>query len=90
MRDGSVDVFEDWQPDVCLCAFWWERNQRWATFGERPEAATLGWRCPAHGVVTANGAGGFGCRWPRVASRPEPVRRERRQPAQLVLFEDVA
>ena len=72
----TQDVFEDWQPDVCLCRFWWERDERWARYGERVEALTLGWWCPEHGTVVADANGGFSCPWPRVVAQPVPKRRD--------------
>lgn len=81
------DVFEEWQPDECLCRHWWERNQRWQRFGDQPDAVSLGWWCPVHGAVPSNVDGGFSCRWPRVAATaPKPLPMTRRQPVQAALL----
>lgn len=85
MRETTHDRWEDWSQDECLCVFWWERNQRWAWYGERIEALSLGWWCPVHGTVVANVDGSFTCPWPRVEAKPVPKRRDGRV-TQMGLF----
>lgn len=81
-------------PDGCSCAFWQARNRRWATLGERPEAATLGWWCPEHGIarVADDGPVVHEASWP-VTGRRAPrehvrvVRQVRARHLQAALFD---
>lgn len=87
IMDRDWTTIDDFSPPVgCRCVFWWERNWRWATVGNRPEAATLSWWCAEHGWVGVDDDGCWAC---PVRLRPAvvtlPVERIR-ETGQLPLF----